>query len=1037
MEDPEEEAGRDGAGAGDRRLSTRLSRKVIRRQNRLLVERAMGRIWNSRAAREPGDPDTADLYSRIWRGAIARGAVAGAVLGLGSAGVILLGRFANLDSVRGSLLGTRPASVLLAVVMLLIGAGVICLRREPVPAWRRHLADLFAVGTIVLAILSLVSQVAPAVGTDWLTGEILHDSSLTTLAFSVLLGVGLLTTDRELPGGVWSHRIAPLLWLVVLAGLLTRGYRISGPDGIMSADLSVLGLVGMGGLGFAYLVLRPGKGMAGFMIADGPGPAMARMLAPVIVAIPVAMAIGRGASRPEAGGGGSALMQLGSEMAVMVALAAVVTVASRRLQVYYGEWRRANDELSEQARVLSAMAEGVAVMRITDNELVLTNPQFDLMHGYEPGSLAGQPVETVMPDDPTPDEIKRQEEIGQALIEKGTAEFETRALRRDGSIIWCRTRSILTEDPRHGPVLIMVRSDITAEHDAKTAGMAAETRFREVFEQSPIGLALVHPEGRFERVNRSFEELVGYSAGELEQMTFGDITHPDDLARDLELTGEMFAGRSGGFEMEKRYIRKDGSIVRVELSAVMLRDGDGAGSLALSMIQDVTERHELGRKLRFLADHDPLTGLFNRRRFEKELTGVATGSNGAEGRGLAVMMIDLDNFKYINDHFGHTVGDRLIIRTGEVLRKRLRGGDVLARQGGDEFVILLCDIPPEKALPVALELVAEIEADARIEGPGFLARTTSSIGVAVCPNPGPGDPERLIQEADIAMYEVKDAGRNGARIYDSSQPSEMSRGIDWHTRIRDALDREGFTLAAQPLVSLRGESESQFELFLRLSDEGGPVIGPAAFLPVAERHNLIGEIDRWVVTQAIRLLARCGPAQAPRLFVNLSGQSVGDMDVLALIKRELAETEVDPGRLVFEVTETSAIANIDRAQKFTAALGEMGCDTALDDFGAGFASFYYLKHISSRFVKIDGEFIRNLAGEPTSQLLVKALADLSRGLGKQTVAEHVEDARALELLTGYGVDLVQGFLFGQPKAATVSFLTSDACLAGRVRAALG
>lgn len=987
--------------------------EVRKRFNQRLIERAAQ--TGGGPASSPGlrSFDSPDSYLRFWRAIFERGAVAGPVLAGAVGALALIGRATGSELLAGVFFDSRPVAMLSALLMLLLAAAALNLRIPSGGRLRRRLGDLLAALAAGLATVAFAVQ---ASGSDLLPGELLRAPASSSLLLAILLGIGMIAVDRDGPGHRFSDRLVPLIGMVALVGLLSRGYRLDLISGTLSAEVSPFGLLGLGALVVSYLGLRPDRGLAGFMVSSGPGPAMARLLAPAVLAIPLAMTVGQGASG--AGEATSAdLIRWVDEMIVMVALVAVITYTSKRLQSYFEDWRRAAEELREQADVLAAMAEGVALLRLSDDRLILTNPQFDRMHGYEPGGLSGKPVAAITPDDLDQEEIRTREQVAEELLEEGRAAFESRALRRDGTVIRCRTNSILTTDPQHGAVLIIVKSDITAEYEAKLAGAAAEARFRQVFEQSPIGLALVRPDGSFDRVNRGFEDLTGYRFERLSEMTFSEITHPEDLAEDLRRTEEMFRGETDGFEMEKRYIRQDGGVVRVELRAVMLRDSSGDPTVALSMVRDVTAHHEMSLRLRRLADHDPLTGLFNRRRLERELELTVAGSDGSPGRGLAVMMVDLDNFKFINDNYGHTVGDRLIVRTSEVLKARLRHGDVLARQGGDEFVLMLRDVSAREALPIARELVREIAAGARVEGPGFLARATASIGVAISPDGAAVDPERLIREADIAMYEVKDSGRNDAGLYDSSRPSAMTRGIDWHERIRRALDRDEFTLYSQPVISLRDDPLPHFELFLRLPHPGGRPVAPSAFMPVAERYNMVGEIDRWVVRRAVRMLARCEEGRAPRLFVNLSGQSVGDMDLLALIEEELARGAVDPDLLVFEVTETSAIADIDRAQRFTAALSLIGCHTALDDFGAGFASFYYLKHVPSDYVKIDGEFIRNLPDDPTSQLLVRALTDLSRGLGKQVVAEHVEDERALELLQGYGVDLVQGYLLGRPRPA--------------------
>lgn len=961
------------------------------------------------------DPDSPGTYLGLWKRGASLGAEIGAVAALLIAALLVAGQAVGSDWMRGEYFGAQSVTFVTTVSIALLAVSLLLLRGSDVPRGRRATAELLSLAVVILAVGVGLNQILDPGLVEWADAGFFRVPSVAPTIVIPLIAIGLLTIDRDAPRFRWTGWITPLIGLAIVIGLLSRGYQAQVLFTLSEPRFSLTGAIAMCGLAFGFVFLRPDRGVAGFLLSAGPGPSMARLLAPVVALVPVIMAIGQGLAQRVTWHARPLIRGL-DELIVVVALAAIVTYASRRLQRYFGNWQTAISELAEQANVLSAMTEGVAMVRIEDGTIVFANPQFDRMHGFDLGGTIGRSIDALVPEDLTEEEQLRRERVGWELADRGASVYENRSRRRDGTIIWCRSNAILIDDAVHGPALVLVKSDISAEHKARAESEDAELRFRQVFEQSPIGLCLVRPDGSFERVNHNFEEITGYAAEELHEMTFADITHPDDVDQDLELSGAMFRGATEGFRMEKRYVRKGGEIVWVHLTVTMLTDSEGEPYIALSMVQDVTEHHELSRQLRHLADHDPLTGLYNRRRFEQELSRALEIREGGDRLGVAVLIVDLDNFKFVNDNYGHSVGDRLIVRAGEVLKARLRSSDVLARQGGDEFVIMLRDIKSSAdAMKMAEGLVEEIAEKARIEGPGFLARATASIGLVVAEDLGAVDRETLVMQADIAMYEVKDSGRNGARLYNPTESSEVSRGIDWHDRIRDALDQDEFLLYAQPVVSLRGERIPRFELFVRLRDRNGAIVGPGTFLPVAERHNLVQEIDHWVIERAIALLAKVEKGSRLRLFVNLSGQSVGDLELLEFISTELIRMEVAPESLVFEVTETSAIGNIGRAQEFASSLSAIGCQMALDDFGAGFASFYYLKHIASSFVKIDGEFIRNLPSDPTNRLLVKALADITHGMGKRTVAEHVEDVHALAMLDSYGVDFVQGRLLAEPK----------------------
>ena len=521
-------------------------------------------------------------------------------------------------------------------------------------------------------------------------------------------------------------------------------------------------------------------------------------------------------------------------------------------------------------------------------------------------------------------------------------------------------------------------------------------------------------------------DITGYSRDQLEATTSKAIAHPDDLADHTDAVDRMLAGQTPSYSGETRYLHPQGHPVPVELSMSLIRGTDGEPRHLLVQVQDITERKRYEGQLQFMADHDPLTGQYNRRRFEEELTREINSAARYEYSG-AVLALDLDNFKYVNDSLGHAVGDKLISRVGIALDNRLRQTDVLARLGGDEFAVVLPRVDESEAL-----LLEAVRSEGIVEAGDRSSRVTASIGVATF-----GDRPRLTHtelmvEADIAMYDAKEAGRDRAVTFAASgdRQERMQARLTWADRIRTALDEERFVLHAQPVLSLAHDTCPRHELLLRMIGDDGELIPPATFLYVAERFDLVQEIDRWVLREGIRLLAEQRAAGCEvAIEVNMSAKSITEPGLPEMIAAELERHGIDGRGLCIEVTETAAIVNVDRAREFANRLRELGCEFALDDFGAGFASFYYLKHMRFDYVKIDGEFIRGLGDDRTNQLLVQSVVQIARGLGKRTVAEFVEDGPTLELLRGYGVDYAQGFHIARPAPLGEVELSQPAAIA--------
>ncbi len=591
---------------------------------------------------------------------------------------------------------------------------------------------------------------------------------------------------------------------------------------------------------------------------------------------------------------------------------------------------------------------------------------------------------------------------------------------RNGTHYWCHLAPVRDGDGAIEGAMVLSQ-EISPLVEAERGRKHAEEMLRTAFEQAPIGMGVVDPGGRFLRVNDALCSITGYTPEQLVGTRVEDVTHPDDAAADAAGRADLIAGRTDIHRTEKRYLHAKGHSVWVSVHATLVRDADGEPSHILGQIQDITDRRRFEERLQHLVDHDPLTGLFNRRRFEQELERhvAETGRYGSQG---ALLVLDLDDFKLVNDTLGHNAGDELLVAVAGLLKSELRESDIVARLSGDEFAVLLPAGGVAEAEAVALKLVRAARERAQVAGGRRPRRVTVSVGVALFEGDGTTGEEILVN-ADLAMYEAKERGRDGHSVFSSSRhdPPRVQQRMRWVERIRDALEDDRFVLHAQPILDLRSDKIAQHELLVRMLDDDGDLIPPGAFLQVAERFDLVQDIDRWVARKAIGLIAG-NPAL--RLTVNLSGRTLGDDRLLGELEDEISRTGAQPGRLTFEVTETAAVANIHHAREFAERLRAIGCRFALDDFGAGFGSFYYLKHLPFDYLKIDGEFVSNCLSNRTDQLVIRAVVDIAQGLGKETVAEFAANAELVEFLRAQGVDYAQGFHIGRPEPLDVALLAA-------------
>lgn len=527
-------------------------------------------------------------------------------------------------------------------------------------------------------------------------------------------------------------------------------------------------------------------------------------------------------------------------------------------------------------------------------------------------------------------------------------------------------------------------------------------------------------DGRIQTVNRYCEMLTGWSEAEIKGKSFFEMICRIRLsgAEMAQVVHDVASGREEHIYRECVLLSRNGTEREIAWNHSRLAGEPGAAAQVLSVGLDITERKQAEKRIVWLAEHDQLTGLANRQVFQRDLE-QALAMTRRTGREGALLYIDLDGFKYVNDVSGHQAGDALLRAVAEEIRVLVRETDQLARLGGDELGILLRDCDLEGAGEVAEKINRQLAA---INFPGLGAnhRISASIGVVMFPRDDM-DVKQMMASADIAMYQAKAAGRGCWHLYAEGErmQEKLQRWVYWEEKIKTALEHDGFTMHYQPILDIRSNAISHYEALIRMKAEDGSLIAPGEFMEVAEKCGLIREIDRHVVRAVIdRLLQMLAAGATCKMAVNLSGVSINDDGLLDFLHKELARSPLLSQHLIFEITETAAVADFSAARTFMQAVRELGCVFSLDDFGVGFSSFYYVKHLPVDYVKIDGSFIRTLADSPDDQVFVRALAEVARGFGKKTVAEFVEDDRILALLRAFGVDYAQGYFIGKPSERT-------------------
>ena len=528
------------------------------------------------------------------------------------------------------------------------------------------------------------------------------------------------------------------------------------------------------------------------------------------------------------------------------------------------------------------------------------------------------------------------------------------------------------------------------------------------------GFSMLDTHGVQVEVNSALCQMLGFSREELLGHSAPFPYWPPEDAVGLERT--WHATREGSFApLELMLMRKNGErfAAFISPSAVRNRQGDIVNYIAT--IKDVSERKKAENEIRFQALHDELTGLGNRRAFDQILSRLFAQTRQSDQEHV-MCYLDIDEFKVVNDTCGHSAGDELLSQVARLFADALRGDDHLCRIGGDEFGIILQNQTVEQAVPVAQRLQAEL-ANYRFAWQSQTFGVGVSIGM-VALNKTSESVEALMQAADSSCYVAKDAGRGRIHVYakDDQALSQRYGVMEWVSRIEYALMHDRLVLFAQPIVPMVPDAARGLhcEVLLRMLDDQDRLVAPGLFMPAAERYHLATRIDRWVVTHAFAwLLAHQDDIE--QCAINLSGQSLGDAPFMAFVLQSLESSGVPADKLCFEITETAAISNMHTATHFIDTLRLRGCKLSLDDFGSGLSSFAYLRTLPVDVLKIDGQFVKDIALDPVSLAMVKSIHDIGCLMGKQTVAEFVENDAILQLLIGIGVHYAQGYAVGYPQ----------------------
>jgi diguanylate cyclase (GGDEF)-like protein/PAS domain S-box-containing protein len=677
-------------------------------------------------------------------------------------------------------------------------------------------------------------------------------------------------------------------------------------------------------------------------------------------------------------------------------------------------------QLQDREQLFQRLVETVHDAVLVHRQAILfANARFLALLGMKSADVVGRPLaEFVAPEyaELVENNLRRRL-AGESAAER----YEIELMDRQGQVTRVELSSTVIDSSGEPALLLtaleMMPGAIPTEASQKPRAMATLDAMGE-------SVITVDAQARIDYVNHAAELLLGQQTNQVLGKTFAEVAalvdesdrHAlgDPVHKALSSGGRVTVGRRAVL------VPASGSTERfVEISVTPMQPEGKEPSGLVLVLHDTSELRGLTRQMTYQASHDALTGLVNRREFERRLL-EALDSAQTGDIGHALCYLDLDHFKMVNDTCGHTAGDNMLREIAALIKDAVRDSDSVGRIGGDEFALLLTGCPLEKARQIADNVVRSVN-DYRFVWRDKIFNVGVSIGLVEIGRDS-GSFEDIMNSADSACYVAKKQGGLHVHVYSAREEASArhSGEIQWLLKLQGALRDNKFELYFQPIVHARagGVTGPALEVFVRLAGEHGqPAEPPGEFIRAAERYRLMPHVDRWVVQAVLAALGRGGLKLPPgrSVAINIAGQTLGDAEFLEFVVECFDHTGANPDDICFEVTENSVVANLDHARRFIGVLHGMGCEFALDDFGTGLSSFSTLKTLPMDYLKIDGSFIKNLAGDSVNQAMVAAMIDLSRSLNFRVVAEQVEDQLALDTVTGMGIDFVQGFVVGRPQ----------------------